>query len=70
MKAKELIDWLSKVDPDTEIMCCGEGMNLYSRINMCDKSHIIGEVWMIGVNDHTLLVQDCFGFGNYEEESK
>ena len=70
MKAKDLIDLLSKVDPDTEVMCCGEYMDLYSNITLMDKTRDLGEVWMIGCDDSVMPVQRVYGFGNYGDNDE
>jgi hypothetical protein len=70
MKVKDLIDLLGKVDPDTEVMCCGEHMDLYSNINILDKTKSIGEIWMIGCDEKVMLVQEVYGFGNYGEKDE
>ena len=53
MKVKELIFWLEKLNPEQEVMCCGDGCDLYSNIIITDKS-CIGEVWMMGADDRVM----------------
>jgi len=70
MKAKDLIALLSKVDPDTEVMCCGEYMDLYCNIMLMDKTRYLGDVWMIGCDDSVMPVQRVYGFGNYGDDDE
>ena len=53
MKVKELLYWLGKLNPEHEVMCCGDGCDLYSNIIITDKS-CIGEVWMMGADDKVM----------------
>jgi hypothetical protein len=56
MKARDLAELLVKVDPETEVLCYGDGDNLYKDITIWDRS-CIGELWMIGV-DKSQFVQE------------
>lgn len=67
MKAKDLIDLLGKVDPETEVLCCGDNMDLYSDIFAMDKTQFNGEVWLFGVDPKVMPIQETYGFWNYPD---
>ena len=66
MKVKELLYWLGKVKPDHEVMCCGDGCDLYSNILITDKSSI-GEIWMMGADSKVMQNIDSQLGENYKE---
>lgn len=67
MKVKEMLFWLGKLDPELEVMCCGDGGHLYSNVIMWDKT-CIGEVWMMGAEDQIMQNIDVQLGEEYEGE--
>ena len=51
MKARDLIDCLSRFDPDIEVWCCGCTGDMCRDLIIEDKTEW-GEAWMLGVRDY------------------
>lgn len=57
MKVKEMMYWLSKLDPEQEVMCHGDGGHLYSNVIICNKPSL-KKVLVFGAEDCIMQIID------------